>query len=178
MVDNSKLAASCLALIVWTAVLSFLPFVFRPAAAAIILKVEASNGLPGLNRADLSCYLASHMAEASLADWRFEVAENGPAPDRVEWSFKLNPYAGGEVRRSGTQGRSFHVRRPITIEARLYLNGEYQVTVEKQAIIHEGSGRNDPHLAEAVASVTQNLLGPSGAYHAVEIGQRPAPRAR
>jgi hypothetical protein len=178
MVDNSKLTASCLALIVWAALLSFLPFAFRPAAAAITLKVEASSGLLGFNRADLSRYLASHMAEAGLADWRFEVAENGPAPDRVEWTFNLNPYAGGEVRRYGTQGRSFHVHRPITIEARLYLNGEYQVTVEKQAIIDEGSGRNDPHLAEAVASVTQNLLGPSGAYHAVEIGQRPASRAR
>ncbi len=178
MVNNGKLTPPRLALIVWWALLSLLPFAFKPAAASITLKVEASAGLPGFNRADLSRYLASHMAEASLADWRFEVAENGPAPDRVEWSFKLNPYAGGEVRRSGTQGRSFHVRRPITIEARLYLNGEYQVTVEKQAIIDEGSGRNDPHLAEAVASVTQNLLGPSGAYHAVEIGQRPASRAR
>jgi hypothetical protein len=178
MVNNSKLTAPRLMLIVWWALLSFVSFAFRPATASITLKVEASNGLPGFNRADLPRYLASHMAEASLADWRFEAAENGPAPDRVEWSFKLNPYAGGEVRRSGPDGRSFHVRRPITIEVRLYLNGEYQVAVEKQAIIDEGSGRNDPHLAEAVASVTQNLLGPSGAYHAVDIGQRPASRAR
>ena len=178
MIDNSKLAVPRLVLIVWSALLCFVALAFKPAAAPITLKVEASNGLPGFNRADLSRYVASHLAEAGLADWRFEVAENGPALDWVEWSFKLNPYAGGEVRRSGTQGRSFHVRRPITIEARLYLNGEYQVTVEKQAIIDEGSGRNDPHLAEAVGSVTQNLLGPSGAYHAVEIGHRPALRAR
>jgi hypothetical protein len=178
MVDNSKLAVPRLALIVWSALLCFVAFAFKPAAAPITLKVEASNGLPGFNRADLSRYLVSHIAEAGLADWRFEVAENGPAPDRVEWSFKLNPYAGGEVRRFRPEARSFHVRRPITIEARLYLNGEYQVTVEKQAIIDEGSGRNDPHLAEAVASVRQNLLGPSGAYHAAEIGQRPALRAR
>jgi hypothetical protein len=178
MVDSSKLAVPRLALIVWAALLSCVPFAIRPAAAAIILNVEASNGLPGFNRADLSRYLASHMAEAGLADWRFEVAENGPVSDWVEWSFKLNPYAGGEVRRSRPEARSFHLRRPITIEARLYLNGEYQVTVEKQAIIDEGSGRNDPHLAEAVASVTQNLLGPSGAYHAVELGQRPDLRAR
>jgi hypothetical protein len=178
MVNNSKLTAPYLALIVWWALFSFVPFAFTAAAASITLKVEASNGLPGFNRADLSRYLALRMAEASLADWRFEVAENGPAPDRVEWSFKLNPYAGGEVRRSGPEGRIFHVRRPITIEVRLYLNGEYKVTVEKQGIIDEGSGRNDPHLAEAVASVTQTLLGPSGAYHAGEIGQRPASRAR
>lgn len=153
----------------------------RPAAAAsITLKVEASDGLPGFNRADLSLYLASHMAEARFADWRFEAAKNGPAPDRVEWSFKLNPYAGGEVRRFGPSldGRTDHVHRPITIEARLYLNGEYQTMVEKQAIFDEGRGRNDPNLAEAVASVTQNLLGPSGAYHVRDAAQLPASRAR
>ena len=59
-------------------------------------------------------------------------------------------------------GRVVGVHRPITIEARLYLNGEYQTLVEKQAVI-EG-GPNDPDLAAAVATVTQNLLGPSGAY--------------
>ena len=52
----------------------------------------------------------------------------------------------------------FGVRRPITIEARLYLNGEYQILVEKQAVIR--GGPDDPDLAAAVASVTQNLLGP------------------
>src|SRR5437879_9472696 len=132
MVDSSKFSVPRLVLIVWSALLCFVAFAFKPAAVPITLKVEASNGLPVLNRADLSCYLASHMAEASLADWRFEVAENGPAPDRIEWSFKLNPYAGGEVRKSGTQGRGFHVRRPITIEARLYLNGEYQLQLRNK----------------------------------------------
>jgi hypothetical protein len=178
IVNNTKLAAACLALIAWWALVSFVPFVSRATGAPITLQVEASNELPGFSRTNLSHYLASHMGEANFADWRFEVAEDGPAPDRVEWSFKRNPYAGGEVRRFGPEGRSFHVRRPITIEARLYLNGEYQVTVEKQAVIDERSGRNDPHLPEAVASVTQNLLGPSGAYHAGQLGQRPASRTR
>jgi hypothetical protein len=50
-------------------------------------------------------------------------------------------------------------------EVRLYLNGEYQTLVEKQAIIQGGA--DDPDLAAAVASVTQSLLGPSGAYHAI-----------
>jgi hypothetical protein len=109
------------------------------------------------------------MAQAGLADWRFEAAENGPAPDRVEWSFKLNPYAGGEVRSFGPEEQSFDERCLITIEAQLYLSGEYQAEVDKQGII-EGTGRDDPYLAEAVASVTQNLLGPSGVYHARQSG--------
>ena len=68
--------------------------------------------------------------------------------------------------------RTFGVHRPITIEARLYLDSEYQTLVEKQAIIQ--GGPDDPDLAQAVASLTQNLLGPSGAYRAVATGQRTA----
>jgi hypothetical protein len=175
MVINSKLAAPYLALIVCGALLSFVVFSLRPAAAFITLKVEASNGLPGFSRADLSRYLASQMTEVGLSDWRFEsAAESGSGPDRVEWSFKLNPYAGGEVRRFGRSSiddRNVHAQRSITIETRLYLHGEYQTLVEGQAV-YEGRGRDDPHLGEAVANVTKNLLGPSGAYRAINVRQR------
>jgi hypothetical protein len=154
---------------------TFVPFT-ATAAASLTLKVEAADTLPGFHLADLSRYLAAHMAIARLADWRFEPAvDNGSSPDRVEWTFKLNPYAGGEVRsfmRPHMAERIFGVHRPITIEARLYLNGEYQTLVEKQVVIQ--GGPNDPDLAEAVASLTQNLLGPSGAYRAIDTGQRPA----
>jgi hypothetical protein len=67
------------------------------------------------------------------------------------------------------------VHRPITIEARLYLNGEYQTLVERQATMQ--GGPNDPELAAAVASATASLLGPAGAYRAIGMGQRPAPGA-
>ena len=156
------------------------PFASVRAAAPITLKVEAFHGLPGLNHSALSRFLAAHMADAGLADWRFEPAEgDSPAPDRVEWTFRLNPYAGGEVRnfvhtQFYEQRRGVH--RPITIEARLYLNGEYQTLVERQAMMQ--GGPNDPELAAAVASATASLLGPSGAYRAIDMGQHPAPRAR
>jgi hypothetical protein len=177
MIDHSKLSGPRLALIVWWALAaSLMPQAAAPAIASTALKVEASDGLPGFHRNDLPSYLAAHMAEVGLADWRFEpTADDSSAPNRVEWSFRLNPYAGGEVRsfvRSAIRERSFGVHRPITIEARLYLNGEYQTLVEKQAIIQGGAG--DPDLAAAVASVTQDLLGPLGAYRAVDTGQ---PRA-
>jgi hypothetical protein len=159
---------------------TFAPFASAGAGASLTLKVEASHGLRGLHHSALTRFLATHMADAGLANWRFEPAEgDGPAPDRVEWSFKLNPYAGGEVRRfahSLIDELSFHAHRPVTIEARLYLNGEYQTLVEKQAIID--GGPNDPHLAEAVVSVTQNLLGPTGAYRAKDTGHRPTSQAR
>jgi hypothetical protein len=53
---------------------------------------------------------------------------------------------------------TFGVHRPITIEARLYLSGEYQTLAKEKAIIQ--GGPDDPDLAAAVASLTQNLLGP------------------
>jgi len=108
------------------------------------------------------------MTEARLTEWRFEpVADNASRPNRVVWSFKLNPYAGGEVKRfTRTPGG----RRPVTLEVRLYLNGEYQTLVEGQAVIV--GGPNDPDLATAVTNLAERLLGLSGAYRAIETGRR------
>src|SRR5437588_7819696 len=151
---------------------------FAPAVAAapLTLQVEAADTLPGFHLGDLPRYLALHMAEARLSDWRFEpAADKGSAPDRVQWTFKLNPYAGGEVRnftRPHMAERTFGAYRPVTIEARLFLNGQYQTLVEKQAVLQGGPG--DPDLAAAVASVTQDLLGPRGAFRAIDTGRPPA----
>ena len=156
------------------------PFASVNAAPPVTLKVEAVHGLPGLNHSALSRFLAAHMADVGLADWRFEPAEGDTeAPDRVEWTFRLNPYAGGEVRnfmRAPVNKEGFGVHRPVTIEVRLYLNGQYQTLVERQAMIQ--GGPNDPEFAAAVASATESLLGPSGAYRAIDTGQQPASRAQ
>jgi len=83
--------------------------------------------------------------------------------NRVEWSFKLDPYAGGEVRsfvHQSTGERLFGVHRPVTIKARLYLRGKYRRLVSEQVII-EG-GRQDPDLAAAVAHLTEDLLAHKG----------------
>jgi hypothetical protein len=165
------------------AALAAIVFLFAPAVAAaapLTLQVEVSDTLPGFHIGDLPRYLALHMAEARLADWRFEpAADNGSAADRVEWTFKLNPYAGGEVRnftRPHMAERTFGAYRPVTIEARLFLNGQYQTLVEKQAVLQGGPG--DPDLAAAVASATQDLLGPQGAFRAIDTGRAPAQGSR
>jgi hypothetical protein len=91
----------------------------------------------------------------------------------------LSPYAGGEVRSfvpTLTHEWRRGIHRPIMIEARLYLNGQYQTLVEQQANVQ--GGPDDPDLAAAVAKVTQSLLGPSGAYRAMDTGQRRADHAR
>jgi len=153
---------------------TILPLPLTKAAEPITLKVEATRGLPGLHHSALSCFIAARMAQAGPTGWRFEPAEADVfAPDRVEWTIRLNAFAGGEVRnvaRLLIDQRTSHGHRPITLEVRLYLNGEYQTLVESQAIINDGGSRDDPHLADAVANVTQSLLGPSGAYRAIDPG--------
>jgi len=144
----------------------FAAFVPLAPAAASLLEVETSGAVPGFHRSEqLRRYLTLHMAEAEPADWRFEpaAASDAPAPYRVKWRFKLNPYAGGEVRTfvpPQMDDKTFGVHRPITIEARLYLNGEYQTRAMGKAMIQ--GGPDDPDLANAVASLTRDLLSPSG----------------
>jgi hypothetical protein len=148
----------------------------RPAApdvsgysSSTMLEVGAAGGLPGFQEGELSLYLARHMTDARLTEWRYELAlgEGLPA-NYVLWRFRLKPYKGGEV----YSHHPFHPSREtfgalysVTLEARLYLNGEYQTLVEGQALM---DGPNDPHLALAVTNLTRNLLGPSGAYHRID----------
>jgi hypothetical protein len=162
----------------WALVTAIVPR--SPAAAPVLLQVVSYHGLPGLHHSALSRFLAAQMDQAGLAQWRFAPASAGAAiaRDRVEWSFKLNPFAGGEVRslaRAAGEATGFPDRRPVTIEARLYLNGEYQTLVETQAKVR--GGPDDPDLAAIVVAATRNLLGPNGAYHAIDLGRGPAPRA-
>jgi hypothetical protein len=159
----------------WVLFAAFGSLASASAAAQVMLQVVATHGLPGLHHSALSRFIAAQMTQVGLADWRFEPAAGNPAAaDRVEWSFKLNPYAGGEVRRfaRSLNPEEFGARRPVTIEARLYLKGKYQTLVEEQAVIR--GGPDDPDLAVAVATATRNLLGPRGAYRAIDMGPPPA----
>jgi hypothetical protein len=141
-------------------------------ASSTMLEVGAAGGLPGFQESELALYLARHMTDAGLTEWRYEPAfgEGLPA-NYVQWRFRLKPYNGGGV----YSHHPFHPSREmfrglqsVTLEARLYLNGEYQTLVEGQALM---DGPNDPRLALAVTNLTRNLLGPSGAYH--HIGGEP-----
>ena len=149
------------------------------AEVPITVQGEAVRGLPGLHHSVLSRFLAAHMADAGLPDWRFQpVNGDSEAPNRVEWTFRLNPYAGGGVRNfvpAPVAERGFGEHRPVTMEVRLYLDGQYQTLVYHQAMIQ--GGPNDSEFAAAVASATTSLLGPSGAYRAIDTGPHSAPRA-
>ena len=114
--------------------------------------MEAYGAPPGFLNADLPRYLAQQMAEAGSptgVSSRFQ--DTAAPPNRVEWSFKWDPYAGGEVRRFAHPSMSeslFGVHRPITVSARLYLGGAYLRLVSEQAIIQ--GGRRDPDLVDKI----------------------------
>jgi hypothetical protein len=150
--------------------------VISPAlASSIVLDVGAAGGLPGFPAGALPRYLALHMTDAGLTEWRFEpaIGEGLPA-NYVQWSFALKPYAGSEVgshRPHHLFRNEFSRLQSVTLEARLYLNGEYQTLVEGQALM---DGPDDPHLALAVTNLTRSLLGPSGAYRRIDAGERRA----
>jgi hypothetical protein len=114
------------------------------------------------------------MTEIGLGDWRFEpAADDASARNRVVWTFKLNPYAGGEVRRVGLPQlaeRTFGIHRPITIEAWLYLNGEYQTLVEGQAII-QGARSAQESLGEACDGRGEVAIFRTTAYRSIDTGQ-------
>jgi len=55
-------------------------FAAANAAAPLTLQVETSDTLPGFHRGDLPRYLALHMGEARLADWRFEPTKEVTPP--------------------------------------------------------------------------------------------------
>ena len=150
----------------------FNPIISPAFASSIILEVGAAGTPPGFQEAVLPQYLARHMTDAGLAEWRFEpaIGEGLPA-NYVLWTFRLKPYDGGEV----YSHHPFHPSRgtssglySVTLEARLYLNGEYQTLAAGQALM---SGPHDRHLALAVTDITRNLLGPSGAYRRINAGQ-------
>lgn len=135
------------------------------------LAVEAKGELPGFRIAEAGLFLARQMTKAGVTGWHFMPQDAvATAPDRVEWRFELLPYAAGNIRQiipmPGVQ-KLFGARRLVSAEARLYLGGQYQAVTLGQAAIQGGA--DDPALGELVASVTQNLLGERGAYHAIDM---------
>src|SRR5271155_1576123 len=69
----------------WALAMTLGPFASASAATRVTLQVEVSQGFPGLNRSALSRFIAVRMAEAGLANWRFEPAPgNGVAADQIE----------------------------------------------------------------------------------------------
>jgi len=130
----------------------------------IAVSVEVEGSLPGFTADQLSAYVSQQMTDAHLTAWRFAPATQPQSgdepPNRVVWHFKILPFAGGTVRYIGpalSKARDlFGVGRPVGIDAKIYLNGQYQSTSFDQATIKGGA--NDPGLSSAIKKVMNSIV--------------------
>jgi hypothetical protein len=140
------------------------------AAESVRVAVAATGELPGIPETDLNAYLIKAMAAAGR-DWRFEPAAAGriPPPYRIEWSFKTKTAAASSVRTYGfsdsAMQRLLGTRHYLTIEATLYLQGEYQTQTIGQVSVLGGAGDSDL-VAEIERDTRQLLAYPSMDTHA------------
>jgi hypothetical protein len=131
----------------------------------ITVSVEINGSVPGFTSEQLETYVAQQMAATHITAWRFEP---GPAPDtptasqpanRVVWNFKPLPYAGGSIRYIGpalSAGKQlFGVGRAIGIDAKIYLNGQYQATTFDQVTV---KGAHDPDLSAVIQRVLKSIV--------------------
>jgi hypothetical protein len=144
---------------------------FAQGAAPAELDVVVIGTLPGFRAEDAPRYLADQMNQAGIPDFQFTASQAANGWDRIEWHIVPDPYAGGGVRQFipiPSEQRLFGNRHFVSIEMRLYLGGDYQTLTFGQAIFQ--GGPHDLELAAFVANITQNLLGKSGAYRAIDMG--------
>lgn len=149
-----------------------------PAQSDFTLAVQGSGELPGFQMQDAGPYLAQQMNAASIAGWHFVPQADFVDPNRVELRFELLPYAGGQLRRyfPMAEGRMdthlLGTHRLISVQAKLYLNNEYQTVVFGQETVRGGAG--DPELAEFLVRLGKNL---DNAFRAIDSspGSRAAP---
>ncbi|HWX89701.1 MAG TPA: hypothetical protein VNY75_05310 [Rhizomicrobium sp.] len=167
MTDMSRILASL------NIVLGMMLFVSAPAMAqAVTIAVQATGELPGFRIEEAAPYLAAEMATAGISAWRFVPRDPGlAAPNRIEWTFALLPYAGGEVRRffpmSEARRMDVHLQgmhRLISAQARLVLNGEYQTVTFGQEAVQGGA--DDPDLTAFLVRTTRSL---EGAWRAIDM---------
>jgi hypothetical protein len=140
-----------------------------PAFAQGTLAVQAFGALPGFRIEEAAPWLAAQM-EKSGGTWHFAPRNtDAAAPDRVEWTFEILPYAGGQVRQFFPMpgaGKMLGAKRLIAAQAKLYIKGQYQTVTLGQEAVAGGSG--DPLLAAFIIRVTQSLMN---GYAAIDMTQ-------
>jgi hypothetical protein len=131
----------------------------------LTVSVEIDGSLPGFTNDQLSAYVSQQMAASHITSWHFEPGPSGSAAsaqpaNRIVWHFKLLPFAGGGVRYIGpalSKARDmFGVGRAVGIDAKIYLNGQYQATTFDQATVKGGA--NDPALATTIQKMMKSIV--------------------
>jgi hypothetical protein len=123
--------------------------------------VVAEGGVPGLRGDDLPRAILHGVEHVAPRDMAFETAPQGAMPpNRIEWHFHANPYAGGAVRyigpaRSAVE-RAFGIHRQVSAEAKLFLDGKFQNAVFGQASL--AGTADDPNFTTLIEGMTMTLL--------------------
>lgn len=143
-------------------------------AKPLALTIDTVGTVPGFDAKELAAYLSARMATAGLPAWRFQPGNgDAAAPNRIEWRFRYNPYAEHSEHMAGMTtamvDRLFGLRHVLSIEARLYVNGEYQTLTFTQTKVKTNG--KDAALDGAVAEIATALLGPNGAYFAIDMAK-------
>ncbi|TWB56381.1 hypothetical protein [Nitrospirillum viridazoti] len=141
---------------------------FPALAEGGVLAVTAVGDLPGFLPREVPPFLAVVMNTAGKntpgGGQSFVAAgaatPDGAASDRVEWTFRPNPYAAGASRSVGpprsAAGRLFGTHRLISVELRLYRGGRYQAQVFGQVEVQ--GGRRDADLQTFISDMTRRIL--------------------
>lgn len=129
----------------------------------IAVAVEVEGAIPGFTAQQLSAFVSEQMADAHLTAWQFVPASPEPGkepPNRIVWQFKVLPYAGGTVRYIGpalSKARDlFGAGRPVGVDAKIFLDGQFQSTSFDQATIK--GGPHDAGLYDAIKKVMQSIV--------------------
>ncbi len=126
------------------------------------MRIYVVGTIPGLETAQLPRIFSDMMNALRLTGWAFAPgsAQAPPAADRVQWTIKPLPYAGGAQTRIGrllaAKEDLFGHYRYVKVEVRLYLGGTFQTMSFTTSDIQGGA--NDPKLAAIVRDLTGPLL--------------------
>lgn len=178
--------------------MSQLSFAYRPAARGVLviglavallpqaarseapqplsIAVVAKGSVPGVKDADLNRFLADTMNAGVQGPWHFEPAPAGvaKAPNRIEWSIRSMASAEGTVRNFGFAraaiDRMMGKHQPLSIDATLYLNGQYQTASHSE--VSATKEAQNPELTADVVRSTQQLV----AYGAADTSKPLSPK--
>jgi hypothetical protein len=143
-----SLAAALALVLAWST-----PTPAAPAAVAI----EVSGAVPGFTKASLEALLARDMQTVAGPQWHFAAAEGLQAgsASRIVWSFKTLREVWKGSSHSGFPSPS-HSETYLSTEAKLYLDGVYQMTMSTQPTLYRGT--EDDTLAEMSRKVAQAMF--------------------
>jgi len=129
--------------------------------APVTVSVVVEGALPGFTPDSLVAYVSRQMADAQVTGWRFvPAAAEDSSPNRVVWRFRMLPFADGAVKYLGpamSRVRDmFGIRRPVSLDAKIYLDGRYQSETFNQATIK--GGLDDPELGATIRKMAKQIV--------------------